>query len=194
MLQIAKTHICQGGRHRAGQTLVAVVFASEKLLRRLFRTSDLGKLTEPIATPMDSEQAASPTDAAVENDSAASVKTGGVSGTATQEATEVEGPVGAAAEQTATEESNPEPPHSNEDPKEKSDDSAGPDHTASAPVDDSKPETSAIQTPQYIVRYAIHVVGFLFNEFLISTFFILQLPRRLRLYSGDGCTYLESKC
>jgi hypothetical protein len=36
MLNVAKTHICYGGRHRASQTLVAVVFASVKLARRLF--------------------------------------------------------------------------------------------------------------------------------------------------------------
>lgn len=53
MLTVARSHISQGGRNRAGQTLVAVVFAAVKLAKRLSQPSSTpaqGSTTEPAVS------------------------------------------------------------------------------------------------------------------------------------------------
>jgi vacuolar protein sorting-associated protein 35 len=68
MLQVARTYICVGGRHRASQTLVAVVFASVKLLRRNFKGQETSSELDPATTTASTEADGEEEDESKEDD------------------------------------------------------------------------------------------------------------------------------
>jgi vacuolar protein sorting-associated protein 35 len=180
MLQIAKTRICHGGRHRASQTLVAVVFASVKLVRRLYKAWGLSQVGEPtpaappsvsVAAEQDgtSTSAAAPgnADQAEKDDLSSSAmpkpneaeETVGVESdhTATQEskADEIPEPSGIESDQAATSDSKTEGLETREDaeamPTAEAA-SAVPDNALSPAIEETIEAPPAVQRPKPIVR------------------------------------------